>query len=613
MATFPPVIDAPSSTGTPSLSGFYPRFWKTLGHPQAAKLVLVLALLGPLPALWTGWECDDVIHKLVMQYPDRARALGLPNTPTPGGLFTFLDGKVNSDGVDRGLFPWWIHPDAKSNFFRPLTFATHWLDYQLWPESPVWMHIHSLAWYALLVAAVLTYFRTLAQGAAWGTLAALLYAIDDAHATPVAWIANRSAILTALFGVLALQAYQRKTRKLEKSKSRKVEKGAWITAFWLAGALLSGEGGAATGAYLLAFALILDQRPLRVRALALVPSFMVVGLWLVVWNTQGYGTYAVGMYTNPFAQPAQYLMDVVIRMPVILLGTLALPPPDAFLLMPKAASVLYVGAAYAMVILIGFWTRGLWVRDPAARFAAVGMVLSALAPCTAFPSDRNLMFVGLGAMCMVARIVAVQTQGDHRVPGNTQHRRLAGVLLVIHIALAGVALPIRASMPVGPVGIIRQLEIPVDLVPADPAQTVVVLNHPSVIYVPYVAFRLALAGKSAPRIRTLSPSLAGVDLQCLDEQTIRLNYFGPFVWHPVDQVFRSNDWPLVQGQEVALSGLTVTVEKVVSHAPVQLRIRFDQPLDDPSFVWIKWVDGAFERTPPPKPGQRISLRPCIPK
>jgi len=109
---------------------------------------------------------------------------------------------------DYGLLPWWSDLEIKGAFWRPLSSATHWLDYLLWPEWPALMHAQSVAWYALLAAAV-----GVLYGGSWGDggrgLAAVLYVIDDAHGMPVGFLSNRNAILAALLGVLALLAHMR--------------------------------------------------------------------------------------------------------------------------------------------------------------------------------------------------------------------------------------------------------------------------------------------------------------------------------------------------------------------------------------------------------------------
>ena len=81
------------------------------------------------------------------------------------------------------------------------------VDYALWPDSGVGMHLQSLAWLACLVGlTALVYRRPIAVPLVAG-LAALLYALDDAHGMPVAFLANRNAVVAASFGVLSLWSY----------------------------------------------------------------------------------------------------------------------------------------------------------------------------------------------------------------------------------------------------------------------------------------------------------------------------------------------------------------------------------------------------------------------
>ena len=78
--------------------------------------------------------------------------------------------------------------------------ATHWLDYQLWPDAPWMMHAQSLVWLAgtVLIAGLL--YRRI-EAVPWvAGLAVLLYAVDDARAAPASWIANRNALVASVFG-----------------------------------------------------------------------------------------------------------------------------------------------------------------------------------------------------------------------------------------------------------------------------------------------------------------------------------------------------------------------------------------------------------------------------
>lgn len=593
----------------------YHRLWRFLGSRDITRIILLLAMVLPLPVLFVGWESDDLVHKLTLQYPERARELGLPNTPTPAGLFHFLDGGQGMAWrmVERGALPWWTHPQVKSRFLRPITSLTHWLDYQLWPESPVLMHAHSLLWYVLLAAVTLRFFRSFSGGAAWGVLAAMLYAMDDTHATPIGWIANRSAILTTLFGVLAIDAHQRGFPATAHPDQPVNWPAACRTGAWLLIALLCGEGAAATCAFLFAFSLVMDRRPLGKRIATLLPVAAVVAGWLAYWKVNGFGAYAVGMYTDPFVQPARFLWELISRLPILFLSALAFPPADTVLILTPQSTTTFSAVAAAVVLLFVIWAWKWLVRDRSSRFLALAALISALPASTVTPSDRNLMLVTVGIMGLIARTIFLSTTEIAGATTPSRHRWVAAALLAFHLVFAGIAFPVRATMPLGPKRITRQFDIPVDLVPHDPSKTVVILNNASAFNVAHLPMRLALMNEPIPRLRILSPSLAGVHIERLDDHTLRVEPFGPLLYPPIDRVFRGEDFALQAGEVIKLEGMTVYVDEVDGFAPTSYRVQFAAALDDPALVWIKWEDGTFVPAAAPGPAERITLPPCIPK
>src|SRR5690606_9563033 len=107
-------------------------------------------------------------------------------------------------------------------------------------------------------------------------LALLLFAVDDAHAASVGWIAARHGVIGAVFGVLALLAHHR-----------------WRARGWTAGVvagpgalalgLLASESALAGLGYLAAYALVLERAEgWRARAKTLVPYAVVVVAWYAV-------------------------------------------------------------------------------------------------------------------------------------------------------------------------------------------------------------------------------------------------------------------------------------------------------------------------------------------
>ena len=187
------------------------RTQRILSSRGIPLLLVGVSLALAAPALWTGWQQDDLIHRYFL----------LGNTdfagvrPSPLDLFHFLDGdSVRAQGLmDIGVVPWWTLPDLRLSFWRPLAAMTHWIDYQLWPQSGAMMHLNSLLWLgATVLAAVMLYRRLL--GRTWvAGLAALLFALDDVHGLPGGWLANRNALLSLFFGILVLIVHDRWRRE----------------------------------------------------------------------------------------------------------------------------------------------------------------------------------------------------------------------------------------------------------------------------------------------------------------------------------------------------------------------------------------------------------------
>ena len=73
------------------------------------------------------------------------------------------------------------------------------------------------------------------------------------------------------------------------------------------------------------------------------------------------------------------------------------------------------------------------------------------------------------------------------------------------------------------------------------------------------------------------------------------------------ELFRGPRHPLRQGAQVKLQGMTVTVLEDNGKGPTRLGFTFDKPLEDPSFVFLRWKDGALRPFTPPPVGERVAL------
>ena len=133
---------------------FAQRKWDCpLPKPGYRAGLVILGMLLALPSLWSGLMFDDFIIRATAQGRRTIEAVDA----NPWEPFTFLTDNARQRRaiLDRGLCPWWTDPRCRVAFMRPLAALTHMLDYRVWPGRLMLMHAQSLAWFALLIWAVL--------------------------------------------------------------------------------------------------------------------------------------------------------------------------------------------------------------------------------------------------------------------------------------------------------------------------------------------------------------------------------------------------------------------------------------------------------------------------
>jgi len=403
--------------------------------------LVVFGLLLASSSLLNGLQADDYVVRaaVVGSQPWDLRSDGLRDA------YRFLDGDLDHAraAIDRGLFPWWSDPSCRFHFWRPITAWTHVIDFSFWPDQPVLMHLHSLLWFGVLLAVAAIFYRCLMGRTPplWTpALAALLFTVDDAHARSVGWLADRGTLIGAVFGILALTAYDRRRRDGWRP-------GSWLAPIALAVGLLSKETAIATAAYLLAYAVFLDRGPWRKRLTALLPCVVVVVTWYAVYRLQGFGTSNSGSYVEPGTEPLQFLAAVLQRGPILVVGQWGFPDSILSLAMSGSLLTVYWVAAVVFTSLVGLLLAPLIARSALARFFATGMLLSLVTACGAFCDDRQLMFVGIGAMGLLALWLTGLKNDAPWLPSSLPWRRLAvgfaGLFVVTHLVVAPLLLAVE--------------------------------------------------------------------------------------------------------------------------------------------------------------------------
>jgi hypothetical protein len=331
-----------------------------LGHWWLPLATIVLALLLVSPSLGIGPMGDDYMH--MARVDPRLHGPGFAYAPLD--LFTFVSGDPSQRAIllEEGIFGWWMAPDFRMSFWRPLSSLTHVLDHRLWPRSWVLAHAHSMVWFAALLTVLAVLYRRF--HAPWiAHLALVLYAVDDARGWVLGWVANRNALVAATLAFACLVAHDRARRDGWRA-------GRWLAPALFGVALLGGESALGVTGYLVAHALLIDSGPLARRLGRLWPYATLAAAWLVAYKALGYGTRRGGMYLNPLDEPTLYLRALVERLPVLLAAQIGLSMSDVWLLLPSPARL----AAYTLALLgllaFAILLAPLWRRLPAARFWA---------------------------------------------------------------------------------------------------------------------------------------------------------------------------------------------------------------------------------------------------
>ncbi len=590
---------------------------RCLKHPLLPFGLALLAVLLCTPSLSIGWILDDDFHRAALTAPPELPELARP----PAEIFAFIGERWTRRS---DLLPWWTSDELRIAFFRPVTAFTHWLDYRLWPEEPMWMHLQSLLWLGLTVAAAALLYRRLAgaDGALAAGLAALFFAIDDAHGMPAVWIANRNALVAVFFSLLTLAAYHH-------WRAHGWRPGAVAVPALLLLAVLSAESAVACGAYLLSYALFLDRGPLRQRLTALLPSAAAGVVWYFAHQAAGYGV-GGGGYLDPAAEPGRFLGAVAERGPIQLWGLLGFPASDVYNFFSQPAARLVWLAALILLAVIGLpLLVPLLRRDRRARFWTFGMLLALVPSCVTAPTLRLLIFASLGSAGLLAVFVVRAWRRDAEPAAWRRVARIVSVpLLLIHLVQAPLGLATTGANMAGVGGLFMKAAASLPSDPAVSAQQAVIVNAPTFFPAALAPVHQALRGRPVPtEILTLATGLDPIEVRRSGPRTLTVRPHGgiaapagsappgtepePFnffyAFQMIDAMYRDPE-PFRVGQRFERRRLRIEVVAVTADArPAEVRFDFDAPLEDASWRWLQWRDGGYANWQPPAVGETVTL------
>jgi hypothetical protein len=573
-----------------------------LGSSRARWIILAASTMLVLPSAGPRLVFDD--HLQALMRTAESRVPGLPYAPFD--LFEFArPGARNDMLIDRGmLLPWWTDRQLLIAFFRPLASLTHVIDGYLWPQSARMMHVHSIAWYALLLGVVSTVYRRFVEPAWLAGAAFLLYAIDDTHGATVSWIANRNAIVASVFGLLALLFHDRWRRQ-------GTDLAAALAVGSLVLGLLAGEAAVGACAYIGAYAIFVDRTDRKSRVLSCLPYAAVVLAWRISYQWLGYGARGSDAYLDPGREPVAFLGRLPSAMAMLVQGQYGIFSADLWFWSPSGATPTLLTAGFVTCIVVVALLYPLIKADAMARFWAAGAAGSLVPSASSIPGDRLLLLAGVGALALLAQLMTTFVEKRPPLPPKGKWRMLIAVPLAVlfarRVVAAPLMLPVRAhSMEA--VG--RLADFAADAVmrtPESPKRTVVVLNPPANVLASYLALTLATRGAPIPdHVRWLAPTDSELTITRISERVLRVRPARGFFSHWTDRLYRSERNSLRTAERIEFSDMTVTIGPLTAGGtPAEADFEFNGPLEGPRYLWLRWQGDACLSSDPPRVGETL--------
>ncbi|AKV03124.1 hypothetical protein AKJ09_09787 [Labilithrix luteola] len=549
-------------------------------------MIFAVGVLAFLPALFTPFFLDDHLHAAMV-------AGTFPVPRSPFDLYDFIGDDNRALFFERGLLPWWAHPNLTIRFFRPLSSALLWLDHRVLTVHVLPMHVHSFVWWALAVLAARALFKRTFSPRVTG-LATAIFALAPCHALPLAWLANREALVSLAFGAVATASYAsfRQGRSL---------RDALVAALGFAFALLGGgEYALCFGGYVVAIELVRREGFGR-RASGLLPFVLPAFAYLAVRSSLHYGTKGSGFYSDPLSDPGAFLRAVPWR-------AVALVGDGWFSLGASSSLVGWERAVIVMVTLVATLLAYRPIRDAiralpedTARTATWMLFgsLFALTPVLAVVPAARLLGVSMLGISAVVALVLDRAWFGEELPASSSRKALVQRQIAGLVA-AGLGFGHLVHDPVTSWLATHNLrrdttefarrthDLRNFVGDLDTANVGTIRGMTGTFFAPF-----ALDPRGVTPRRWVWLSHAGhVLLKRVDEKTLDLIVGEGRTIYPKgdDNLFRDERSKLQPGDEIVRKGMRATVRDVSADGPRVVRFVFDE--NPEAVTWF--ADGAEE-------------------
>lgn len=533
----------------------------------------------------------------------------------PFDLYGFADGSADHmrHSIATGPLPWFVHPEMKVHFLRPVSSALLTVDHALFGRQVQLYRIQAILWYLLLVLAFGAWARRMMPTAERTirlatVLALFIFTVSDSHWSNVLWTAGRwvlTATALALFGCVAHLRW-----RLEGWRP-----GRYLSVTMVMLALLSGEVALAVLGYLAAFEILAPEGRVKERAKALAPFAVLVGIYLVSYLSLGFGAAATDDYISPLTDPVAYLDQLPGRL-LAMCGEIFLwfraSTWNVESLRGTVALTGIGGLVYLAVLLAPVCLGGSATEKLAIGRLLLGTFASMLVLAAGSPGSRNLVIPFIGASALLGIALSHWWAILRRRRGVIQWTAAIVCLTAgfIHLGLA----PYRwftepsqfRTSSDAQANMIRTLDVVDENVPDQ--RTVFLTMHFNACWNGY--FLRKFEGLPMP---TCWWTISAADCEHRYRRTgpnrlVLETIGGEMMTTWWESVVRSASMPIRAGDTVDLRGLSITVLNVGDHGPTKVELSFDRALDHPSLNFMAVLDGELRRMDPPPVGESLTIQ-----
>lgn len=561
---------------------------------RAVRVAAAVTIVGVvvwlrLPGLFAGYALDDYAHLAMLsgEYPlERGW----------WDLFNFVDGTPGEVSALQafGSLPWWADPNLRLAALRPLASLLTAIDVWLFGHNPVVAHLHSLAWLFALFAAYLTCIRKFLPAASMGLA---LFALDESLTLPLAWLANRNALVCGLLVLVSVSLYvSGREREMIRGKNRW---SLWST-FSLGLALFCGEQ-AVCGILCICMYEWLGRAPGTRSFRGLIAPALVTAAYVSAHVALGYGARNTGGYLDPFgetmafvaAAPGRFcslLGEVVFAVP-------ALASEGAGWVFPMGLLALSLMAAIAFVLPSDLRRHAKWLSASSCM-----CILPALASP---PSSRLLVLASLWWSCVLGVLLhRLWRACVHRKQGHAGVWVVAGVLLGIHAVVAPMwARSEGKGFVASSTGLQRGAS---EAALADSRRVIVVRTH-DIASMLYVARARHEGGVDLPDAWWTLSAAPGPHTLIVHRPTqLELHIPRGLLSSPTARFFRRQP-NLRVGEQIELGeGVRVEILEIGWWGPTRVGITCTPEVCN-QIQWLQIIAGTIKSVPPPREGLVLPL------